>query len=133
MKNPASWIHSQLKTIGVEAYPVDAGAGMTLPFVVYRQSSQPVNSLSNVISPQLETEYTLTLYAATYTGLHAKADEVRQVLCAFGIDAGDVTFEHCLFVASADSEPEYDDGQEKPVYVLEMTFSALWPKHTEGV
>lgn len=123
-------MHAQLKAIGIEAYPVDAGANPVLPFVVYKQSSTPLNVVANVLAPQLETEYTLTLYAATYAALHATADNIRQALGAVDVDADGVTLEHFLFIASADSEPEYDEGQDKPVYVLEMTFSALWPKHT---
>jgi hypothetical protein len=71
--------------------------------------------------------FTVEVYGATYTEAHELARACRQSLRNFAGASGDLTIENVLIVDSRDSDPVFDEGQNKPAaYVVELTLSVSW-------
>lgn len=130
MAHPEQWLKSAIETAaGCDAYPLVAPESAPLPFVTYaRSSTAREGSLAAPLPepvPPVAT-FTVEIYATTYMAAKQLADSVREALHNFNGTAEGVTILYTLLAEERDGDPVFYDGQDKPVYYVEHTYTVRW-------
>jgi len=95
---------------------------------MFSQAGQADEDTLEADSETLTTgTFTVEVYGATYTEAHELALACRRELRNFAGASGDLTIARVLIVDSKDSDPVFEEGQNKPfAYVVELTLSISW-------
>lgn len=129
MAFPEQWLKAAIEAAsGCDAYPLIAQEGAALPYVVYGRSStsrEVVMSTSNVgVRPA--AEFSVEIYAQTYSETKTLSDAIRQSCHNFNGTANGVTIRLSLLVEERDGDPVFFDGQDRPTFVVEQTYQVRW-------
>lgn len=123
-----TWLRETLESAtGCDAWPLLGPAGDP-PYLMFSQAGQADEDTLEADSETLTTgTFTVEVYGATYTEAHELALACRQELRNFAGASGDLTIARVLIVDSKDSDPVFEEGQNKPfAYVVELTLSISW-------
>lgn len=123
-----TWLRETLESAtGCDAWPLLGPAGDP-PYLMFSQAGQADEDTLEADSETLTTgTFTVEVYGATYTEAHELALACRQQLRNFAGASGDLTIARVLIVDSKDSDPVFEEGQNKPfAYVVELTLSISW-------
>lgn len=127
MPYPEQWLKAAAEAAGgCLAFPMEAPEGAVLPYVIYGRTSttRPLHMAGDTPSPQ--GQFSVLLYASTYSGVKSLADAVRDALHNFNGTANGVTIRQCLILEELDGSPDYLEGQDKPTYTVEHTYQIRW-------
>jgi hypothetical protein len=123
-----TWLRETLESAtGCDAWPLLGPAGDP-PYLMFSQAGQADEDTLEADSETLTTgTFTVEVYGATYTEAHELALACRRELRNFAGASGDLTIARVLIVDSKDSDPVFEEGQNKPfAYVVELTLSISW-------
>jgi hypothetical protein len=123
-----SWLRSTLETAtGCDAWPL-IGPASDPPYVMFAQAGQADEDTLDDDGETITTgTFTIEVYGAGYAGTHEMARNVRQALRNFAGSSGDLTIVRVLVTDAKDSDPVFEDGQNKPIaYVVEITVAVSW-------
>lgn len=123
-----TWLRETLEeAAGCNAWPLLGPAGDP-PYLMFSQAAQADEDTLEADSGTLTTgTFTVEVYGATYTQAHELALACRQALRNFAGESGGLTIARVLIADSKDSDPVFEDGQNKPfAYVVELTLSISW-------
>lgn len=123
-----TWLRETLESAtGCDAWPLLGPAGDP-PYLMFSQAGQADEDTLEADSETLTTgTFTVEVYGATYTEAHELALACRRELRNFAGASGDLTIARVLIVDSKDSDPVFEEGQNKPfTYVVELTLSISW-------
>lgn len=123
-----TWLRETLESAtGCDAWPLLGPAGDP-PYLMFSQAGQADEDTLEADSETLTTgTFTVEVYGATYTEAHELARDCRSALRNFAGASGDLTIARVLIVDSKDSDPVFEEGQNKPfAYVVELTLSISW-------
>lgn len=123
-----TWLRETLESAtGCDAWPLLGPAGDP-PYLMFSQAGQADEDTLEADSETLTTgTFTVEIYGATYTEAHELALACRRELRNFAGASGDLTIARVLIVDSKDSDPVFEEGQNKPfAYVVELTLSISW-------
>jgi len=123
-----TWLRETLESAtGCDAWPLLGPAGDP-PYLMFSQAGQADEDTLAADSETLTTgTFTVEVYGATYTEAHELALACRRELRNFAGASGDLTIARVLIVDSKDSDPVFEEGQNKPfAYVVELTLSISW-------
>lgn len=123
-----TWLRETLEAAaGCDAWPLLGPAGDP-PYLMFSQAGQADEDTLEADSETLTTgTFTVEVYGATYTEAHELALACRQSLRNFAGASGDLTIARVLIADSKDSDPVFEEGQNKPfAYVVELTLSISW-------
>lgn len=118
---------------GVPVFPVFAPEYQVLPFCVYmRQSTQRDRVITqNAMFPI--ASFQVAIYAETYSEVRDLAENVRIGLDNFTGDYGpsddNITVRFAFLADESDGEPTQFEGESKPAYSAQMTFSVKYQEH----
>ena len=93
--------------ISTRFYPNVAPQGVTVPFVTYRRVSAVRPSAFGADAGVVEARFQLDMYATTYSGVRAVAEQVRAAFQRWTNSSGTVVYD-CFIVSeleSFDAEP----------------------------
>jgi hypothetical protein len=108
---------------------MEAPEGAALPYVIYGRTStqrELVMAGPGPINVRPAAQFSVLLYASTYSGVKSLADSVRLALHNFNGTANGVTIRECLITEELDGPPDYLDGQDKPTYTVDHTYQIRW-------
>lgn len=123
-----TWLRETLESAtGCDAWPLLGPAGDP-PYLMFSQAGQADEDTLEADSETLTTgTFTVEVYGATYTEAHELALACRRELRNFAGASGDLTIARVLIADSKDSDPVFEEGQNKPfAYVVELTLSISW-------
>lgn len=123
-----TWLRETLEeAAGCNAWPLLGPAGDP-PYLMFSQAAQSDEDTLEADSGTLTTgTFTVEVYGTTYTQAHELALACRQALRNFAGESGGLTIARVLIADSKDSDPVFEDGQNKPfAYVVELTLSISW-------
>lgn len=123
-----TWLRETLEeAAGCNAWPLLGPAGDP-PYLMFSQAAQADEDTLEADSGTLTTgTFTVEVYGTTYTQAHELALACRQALRNFAGESGGLTIARVLIADSKDSDPVFEDGQNKPfAYVVELTLSISW-------
>lgn len=130
MAIPEIWLKSAIESAsGSDAFPQIAPEGAPLPYVVYGRESTTIDPAlygGQPVPRKPLGQFRLEVYAATYTQAKAVADDVRQAIHDFNGTAGGVTILHSYLIDEKDGDPVFFDGQDRPTFVVEQTYTVRW-------
>jgi hypothetical protein len=130
MAYPEQWLKSAIETAGgCLAYPMEAPEGAALPYVIYGRTStqrETIMAGPTPVNVNPSAQFSVLLYAPTYSGVKTLADFVRAALHNFNGTASGVTIRECLILEELDGSPDYLEGQDKPTYAVEHTYQIRW-------
>jgi len=125
-----TWLRETLEeAAGCNAWPLLGLAGDP-PYLMFSQAGQ-TDADTATLDGGAETlttgTFTVEVYGTTYTQAHELALACRQALRNFAGESGGLTIARVLIADSKDSDPVFEDGQNKPfAYVVELTLSISW-------
>lgn len=125
-----TWLRETLEeAAGCDAWPLLGPAGDP-PYLMFSQAAQ-TDADTATLDGGAETlttgTFTVEVYGETYTQAHELALACRQAMRHFAGSSGDLTIQNVLVVDSKDSDPVFEEGQNKPfAYVVELTLSVSW-------
>ena len=123
-----TWLRETLEeAAGCNAWPL-LGPAADPPYLMFSQAAQADEDTLEADSGTLTTgTFTVEVYGTTYTQAHELALACRQALRNFAGESGGLTIARVLIADSKDSDPVFEDGQNKPfAYVVELTLSISW-------
>lgn len=130
MPYPEQWLKAAIEAAGsCSAYPMEAPEGAALPYVIYGRTSTQRENVMKAPPPELlnpAAQFSVLLYAASYSAVKTLADQVRIGLNNFNGVAHGVTIRHCHILEELDGPTDYLDGQDKPTYTVEHTYQIRW-------
>lgn len=130
MAYPEQWLKAAIEAAtDCAAWPLDVPEGASLPYVTYaRTGTSREGSLAAplpVAIPPVAT-FQVEIYAATYLQAKELADDVRQAIHNFNGTAEGVTILYSSLAEERDGDPVFFDGQDKPVFFVEHTYTVRW-------
>jgi hypothetical protein len=130
MAYPEQWLKAAIETAGgCLAYPMEAPEGAALPYVIYGRTStqrETIMAGPTPVNVNPSAQFSVLLYATTYSGVKTLADSIRAALHNFNGTASGVTIRQCLILEELDGSPDYLEGQDKPTYTVEHTYQIRW-------
>lgn len=115
---------------GVPAFPVFAPEYQALPFAVYMRAGTQRDRVITQAGMQPIAGFQVAIYSETYTEARDLADSLRVHLDNFtgeyGTADNNITVSYCYLVDEADGEPTQFDGESKPAYSAELSFSVKY-------
>jgi len=108
---------------------MEAPEGAALPYVIYGRTStqrETIMAGATAFNMRPSAQFSVLLYASTYSGVKSLADSVRSALHNFNGTANGVTIRECLITEELDGSPDYLDGQDKPTYSVDQTYQIRW-------
>lgn len=127
---PEQWLKAAIETAGsCLTYPMEAPEGAALPYVIYGRTStqrETIMAGATAVNVNPSAQFSVLLYASTYSAVKTLADLVRVALHNFNGTANGVTIRECLIVEELDGSPDYLEGQDKPTYTVEHTYQIRW-------
>lgn len=130
MPYPEQWLKAAIETAGsCLAYPMEAPEGASLPYVIYGRTStqrETIMAGPTPVNVNPSAQFSVLLYASTYSAVKTLADLVRAALHNFNGTANGVTIRECLILEELDGSPDYLEGQDKPTYTVEHTYQIRW-------
>jgi hypothetical protein len=128
MASPEAWIRAAVETAaGCSAYPQIVPESAAVPFVVYARVSTTRETLgvAGVTIPPTGN-FSIEIYADTYSQVKTIADSVRAALSNFNGTANGATITSVLLVDERDGDPVFFNGQDKPTYVVDHSYQIRW-------
>jgi len=109
------------------AYPQVVPESAAVPFVVYARVGTTRESLGvpGVTFPPTGN-FTVEIYADTYSQVKTLADQVRVALNNFNGTANGATITSVLLNDERDGDPIFFNGQDKPTYMVEHSYQIRW-------
>jgi len=109
------------------AYPQVVPESAAVPFVVYARVGTTRESLGvpGVTFPPTGN-FTVEIYADTYSQVKTLADQVRVALVNFNGTANGATITSVLLNDERDGDPIFFNGQDKPTYMVEHSYQIRW-------
>lgn len=130
MPYPEQWLKAAIEGAGgCLAYPMEAPEGAALPYVIYGRTStqrETIMAGPTPLSVNPSAQFSVLLYASTYSTVKTLADQIRAALHNFNGTANGVTIRQCLILEELDGSPDYLEGQDKPTYTVEHTYQIRW-------
>jgi hypothetical protein len=130
MPYPEQWLKAAIETAsGYLAWPMEAPEGAALPYVIYGRTStqrETIMAGATAINMRPSAQFSVLLYASTYSGVKSLADSVRAALHNFNGTANGVTIRESLITEELDGSPDYLEGQDKPTYSVDQTYQIRW-------
>ena len=135
MPSPQIWLRSAIEAAaGCNAYPKDSPDDAVAPYAVYERSatSRPLALSDSLDSPaggsaQSPTAaMTVQVFSQDYLDVWAKAEAIVAAVHMFSGEAGGVTIESSIVVDEKDAEPIFYEGEDLPIYVVEITLEVRW-------
>jgi hypothetical protein len=123
-----SWLRATLEeAAGCNAWPLIGPAGDP-PYVMFAQAGQADEDTLAADDETVTTgTFTIEVYGANYADTHETARDIRRALRNFAGSSGDLIIIRVLVTDSKDSDPVFEDGQNKPIaYVVEITVAVSW-------
>jgi hypothetical protein len=123
-----SWLRATLEeAAGCDAWPL-IGPVQAPPYVMFAQAGQADEDTLAADDETVTTgTFTIEVYGANYADTHETARDIRRALRNFAGSSGDLTIIRVLVTDSKDSDPVFEDGQNKPIaYVVEITVAVSW-------
>ena len=123
-----AWLRETLESAtGCNAWPL-IGPQSDPPYVMFAQAGQVDEDTLDLDSDTITTgTFTIEVYGTAYADTHAMARDIRRALRNFAGSSGDLTIVRVIVTDSKDSDPVFEDGQNKPIaYVVEITVSVSW-------
>lgn len=123
-----SWLRATLEeAAGCDAWPL-IGPVQAPPYVMFAQAGQADEDTLAADDETVTTgTFTIEVYGANYADTHETARDIRRALRNFAGSSGDLTIVRVLVTDSKDSDPVFEDGQNKPIaYVVEITVAVSW-------
>ena len=128
MASPEAWIRAAIETAtSCSAYPQVVPESAAVPFVVYARVGTARESLGvpGVAFPPTGN-FTVEIYADTYSQVKTLADQVRTALNNFNGTANGATITSVLLNDERDGDPVFFNGQDKPTYMVEHSYQIRW-------
>lgn len=130
MAYPEQWLKAAIEAAGsCSAYPMEAPEGAALPYVIYGRTStqrETIMAGPTPVNVNPSAQFSVLLYASTYSTVKGLADFVRAALHNFNGTAHGVTIRQTLILEELDGSPDYLEGQDKPTYTVEQTYQIRW-------
>jgi len=128
MASPEAWMRSAIEmATSCSAYPQVVPESAAVPFVVYARVGTTRESLGvpGVTFPPTGN-FTVEIYADTYSQVKTLADQVRVALNNFNGTANGATITSVLLNDERDGDPIFFNGQDKPTYMVEHSYQIRW-------
>lgn len=135
MSAPQVWLRNAIEAAaGCNAYPKDAPDDAVAPYVVYERSatSRPLALSDSLDGPpggsaQSPTAaMTVQVFSQDYIDVWAKAEAIVSAVHMFAGAADGITVESSIVVDEKDAEPIFYEGEDLPVYVVEISLEVRW-------
>lgn len=130
MAFPEQWLKAAIEAAAeCSAFPLIAPEGAPLPYVIYGRSGTTRESVmagTVAVEVRPSAQFTVEIYAATYSESKSLADSVRQACHNFNGTAHGVTIRLSLLVEERDGDPVFFDGQDKPTFFVEHAYQVRW-------
>jgi hypothetical protein len=123
-----SWLRETLEeAAGCNAWPL-IGPAADPPYVMFAQAGQADEDTLAADDETVTTgTFTIEVYGTNYADTHETARDIRRALRNFAGSSGDLTIVRVLVTDSKDSDPVFEDGQNRPIaYVVEITVAVSW-------
>lgn len=130
MAFPEQWLKAAIEAASsVQAWPMEAPEGASLPYVVYGRTSttrEQIMAGPVAVAVRPSAQFQVLVFAPSYSAVKTLADQVRLALHNFNGTAHGVTIRECLIQEEADGPPDYLEGQDKPTYQVDQTYQIRW-------
>lgn len=125
MPYPEQWLRQAIETAaGCPAYPQDAPEGAGLPYVVYERLG--TERVVGPMSTMPVGTFSVLIFGGTYAAAKGLAEAVRPALHNFSGTASGVTISLSIITDERDGDPVFFDGQDRPTFCVEQTYSIRW-------
>ena len=112
---------------GVPVYPVFAPENQPTPFAVYQRNTTDRSRVMPNATGCPMTSFSVTVYTETYLAGKEKNDCIRLVIDNFtgtyGIGEDTIEIMQCYLVDEADGAPIEFEGESKPAYAADTSFT----------
>ena len=112
---------------GVPVYPVFAPERQPTPFAVYQRNNTDRSRVMPHATGCPMTSFSVTVYTDTYLEGKEKNDCIRLVIDNFtgvyGLGEDTIEIQQCYLVDEADGAPIEFEGESKPAYAAETSFT----------
>jgi len=122
MSRPEFFIRDRVGGV-VPTYPLMAPEGVRPPYALYARSSTTRDRTLQAQAYVPESDFSVEIYAPTYAAVKDLADDVRRAVDNFTGTWDGCEIMRCYLTEEADGAAIEYDGETKPSYVVEMTFS----------
>lgn len=130
MAIPEAWLKSAIEAAAeCEAYPQIAPEGAAVPFAVYGRESTVIEPFLYGVDPVADkpvAQFVVEVYASTYSQAKQLALSIRQAAHNFNGTANGVTIRHSYLTDERDGDPVFFDGQDRPTFTVQLSFSIRW-------